>query len=119
MDAAAELRVLQPPRLTRRPRAAVSARAQGDAALRCAARGRPRPRLQWYKNGELLVESQYFRLSSERGPGSADLHILGLVELDSGVYQCVASNEVGNVQAEARLVVKPKGEEHSTYFPGC
>ena len=38
-----------------------------------------------------------------------NLKILGLVELDSGVYQCVASNPVGNVQASAQLIVRPEG----------
>lgn len=35
---------------------------------------------------------------------------MGVVEKDTGVYQCVASNPVGNVQASAQLIVDPKGE---------
>ena len=38
-----------------------------------------------------------------------NLKILGLVELDSGIYQCVATNPVGNVQAAAQLKVMKKG----------
>ena len=39
-----------------------------------------------------------------------NLKILGVVEKDTGVYQCVASNPVGNVQASAQLIVEPKSE---------
>ena len=38
-----------------------------------------------------------------------NLKILGSVELDSGIYQCVATNPVGNVQAAAQLKVLKKG----------
>ena len=38
-----------------------------------------------------------------------NLKILGSVELDSGIYQCVATNPVGNVQAAAQLKVSKKG----------
>ena len=39
----------------------------------------------------------------------SSLKILGLVERDSGVYQCVAINEVGNAQASAQLKVLRAG----------
>jgi neogenin len=39
-----------------------------------------------------------------------NLKILGLVELDSGIYQCVATNPAGNIQAGAQLKVVKKGE---------
>ena len=39
----------------------------------------------------------------------SSLKILGLVERDSGIYQCVANNEVGNAQASAQLKVLRAG----------
>ncbi len=39
----------------------------------------------------------------------SNLKILGVVEKDTGVYQCIASKPVGNVQASAQLLVLPKG----------
>ena len=38
------------------------------------------------------------------------LKILGLVSSDSGIYQCIATNEAGSVQAAAQLRVQSKGE---------
>ena len=43
-----------------------------------------------------------------------NLKILGSVELDSGIYQCVATNPVGNVQAAAQLKVSKKGTDKET-----
>ncbi len=60
-DASALLEVLRPPRLTRRPSDAAAA-ARADVELRCAADGVPDPRVQWYKNGDLIVESEYFQV---------------------------------------------------------
>ena len=37
------------------------------------------------------------------------LKILGLVSSDSGIYQCIATNEAGSVQAAAQLRVQSKG----------
>ena len=46
----------------------------------------------------------------------SSLKILGLVERDSGIYQCVANNEVGNAQASAQLKVLRAGTDRQTYF---
>ena len=46
-----------------------------------------------------------------------NLKILGVVEKDTGVYQCMASNPVGNVQASAQLIVQPKGEGGTATIP--
>lgn len=39
-----------------------------------------------------------------------NLKILGLVASDRGVYQCLASNSVGNIQAAAQLTILPSGK---------
>lgn len=103
-DASAQLDVLVAPVINRAPVNRVS-RVKGDIEFECGAEGNPRPAVQWYKNGDLIIESDYFKVV--RG---SNLRILGLVEHDSGVYQCVASNSVGNVQAAAQLKVLPKGK---------
>ena len=65
--------------------------------------GEPHPTVQWYKNGDLIIESEYFQIVSGQS-----LKILGLVGLDSGIYQCVATNLAGNVQSAAELKVLKK-----------
>lgn len=37
------------------------------------------------------------------------LRILGLVRNDQGVYQCIAENDAGSVQANAQLIVDSAG----------
>ena len=37
------------------------------------------------------------------------LKILGLVSSDAGIYQCIATNQAGAIQAAAQLQVRSKG----------
>jgi hypothetical protein len=64
-DAAVELAVLVPPAMVRRP--AVSGIAAGekeDILLECEASGVPAPEVTWYKNGDLIIQSEYFQVSA-------------------------------------------------------
>ena len=75
--------------------------------------------LSRYKNGDLIIESEYFQIVRE-----SNLKILGLVGLDAGIYQCVATNQVGNIQSSAELkVVKKFGKKNSNidsfFIPSC
>ena len=45
------------------------------------------------------------------------LKILGLVSSDSGIYQCIATNEAGSVQAAAQLRVQSKGRSFGEETP--
>lgn len=38
-----------------------------------------------------------------------NLQVQGLVKTDEGFYQCLAENEVGNIQASAQLVILDQG----------
>lgn len=38
-----------------------------------------------------------------------NLQVQGLVKTDEGFYQCLAENEVGNVQAGAQLIILDQG----------
>ena len=44
------------------------------------------------------------------------LKILGLVSSDAGIYQCIATNTAGSVQAAAQLQVRTKGNYPGTVF---
>ncbi|MBN3294320.1 DCC protein, partial [Polypterus senegalus] len=72
-----------------------------DIELECTVTGKPAPTVQWVKNGEVVIPSDYFQIV-----GGSNLHILGLVKSDEGFYQCVAENDAGNVQASAQLIIQ-------------
>ena len=77
--------------------------------LECELRGTAEPTIQWFKNGEIVIPSDYFQIDNGR-----NLRILGLVKSDAGVYQCFGSNPAGTVQAAAQLVVLETGKDTVT-----
>jgi len=88
--------------------------------LNCKAEGKPDPVIEWYKNGELLGPSSegrriflpfgdLFFLSVSDGRRK-DFGPDGTKESDSGVYWCIARNNVGTVRSRnATLQVGGKG----------
>ncbi|XP_070686327.1 contactin-1a-like isoform X2 [Pempheris klunzingeri] len=62
-----------------------------DYIMSCNASGKPKPRIRWLKNGELL-DNKEMRFSS-------------LTFDDSGMYQCIAENHHGVIYANAELRV--------------
>jgi len=113
VDAAATVTVLVPPYLVKKP---VSRQAyeKDDILYECEVEGRPKPNVQWFKNGDLIIQSEYFQMVSGN-----NLKILGLVGSDAGVYQCIATSEAGSVQASAQLQVLSKADpdSHTTTRP--
>uniref|UniRef100_A0A672UIW2 Netrin receptor DCC n=1 Tax=Strigops habroptila TaxID=2489341 RepID=A0A672UIW2_STRHB len=71
-----------------------------DVEFECTVSGKPVPTVEWIKNGEVVIPSDYFQIV-----GGSNLRILGLVKSDEGFYQCVAENEAGNAQASAQLII--------------
>ena len=86
-----------------------------DVVFACDVYGNPAPRIQWMKNGEVIINSNYFQISD----GGRSLRILGLVPTDRGVYQCLAENSVGNVQASAQLVIAESGRSRPHDASSC
>ena len=103
-DRTVALKINVLPHITTQPLNKVSIET-ADVEFECAASGRPLPTIHWLKNGEKIVPSEYFVIEPNR------LKILGLVKTDQGVYQCVATNDFGSVQAAAQLVVDSPGNE--------
>ena len=83
----------------------LAAHVTADVQFECKVTGEPGPSVTWRKNGDLVVPSDYFQILENN-----NLRILGLVASDAGLYQCLAENEVGNVQASAQLVVLESGK---------
>ncbi|GAB6031907.1 hypothetical protein CHUAL_010299 [Chamberlinius hualienensis] len=99
VDARASLEVQVAPRFVKQPTSR-TAYEKEDVELECEIYGRPEPTIQWLKNGELIVESEYFQFSS-----GYNLRILGLVIADSSIYQCFGTNPAGTIQSSAQLIV--------------
>ncbi|KAL8204084.1 UNVERIFIED_CONTAM: hypothetical protein K2H54_066970 [Gekko kuhli] len=76
-----------------------------DIEFDCAVSGKPVPTVQWIKNGEVVIPSDYFQIV-----GGSNLRILGLVKSDEGFYQCVAENDAGNAQTSAQLIIPEPGK---------
>ncbi|CAL4059823.1 unnamed protein product, partial [Meganyctiphanes norvegica] len=107
-DAVAHVRVNVSPRFLRKPENTFAYQKE-DIELECNVYGQPTPTVHWLKNGELIVESEYFQIVNGN-----NLKILGLVSTDSGMYQCLASNSAGDVQASAQLLVLKSDPESSS-----
>ncbi|XP_019617516.1 PREDICTED: neuronal cell adhesion molecule-like [Branchiostoma belcheri] len=60
-----------------------------DATILCEAAGTPTPEVSWKRNGEPLRDQPNRRVSG------TTLSLLDLVKDDSGVYQCIARNNLG------------------------
>ena len=103
VDATATLQVHVPPRFLKKP-SDRTALEKEDLELECAVYGKPEPRVQWLKNGDIILQNDYLQVVN-----GYNLRILGLMKLDSGIFQCVASNAAGNIQAAARLTIVDSG----------
>uniref|UniRef100_A0A8C5P8N7 DCC netrin 1 receptor n=1 Tax=Leptobrachium leishanense TaxID=445787 RepID=A0A8C5P8N7_9ANUR len=112
-SASAELTVTTPPRFLIHP-ANLYAYESMDIEFECDVSGKPPPTLKWVKNGEVVIPSDYFQIV-----GGRNLRILGLVKSDEGYYQCVAENEVGNIQTYAQLLVPQPAIPSSSLLPSA
>ncbi|KAF4082900.1 hypothetical protein AMELA_G00133910 [Ameiurus melas] len=103
VEAQAELTIQVPPQFLKRPTNTYAHEAT-DILFECEATGSPAPTIKWVKNGDAVVPSDYFRILKEQ-----NLQVQGLVKTDEGFYQCLAENEVGNIQASAQLIILDQG----------
>ncbi|KAK6631106.1 hypothetical protein RUM43_014202 [Polyplax serrata] len=99
VDAPTTVQVQVPPRFQKVPQDTIAYEKQ-DLELGCQAYGKPEPRIQWLKNGELIKVNDYIQFVN-----GYNLKILGLMKMDAGIFQCVAFNAAGNIQTAARLTV--------------
>ncbi|XP_055934961.1 neogenin-like isoform X2 [Argiope bruennichi] len=112
VDTSATLEVQVPPRFVKKPKT-VYAYEKEDVELECEVYGKPEPKVHWLKNGDAIIQSEYFKLVN-----GYNLRVLGLVRSDAGVYQCFAINPAGAVQATAQLILLQPGDQtHSKEVP--
>ncbi|XP_038625674.1 receptor-type tyrosine-protein phosphatase delta isoform X36 [Tachyglossus aculeatus] len=93
-----------PPRFTRTPvdQTGVSG---GVASFICQASGDPRPKIVWNKKGKKVSNQRFEVIEFDDGSGSV-LRIQPLrTPRDEAIYECVASNSVGEISVSTRLTV--------------
>ena len=74
------------------------------AALYCAVRGHPKPKVIWMKNKMEIGEDPKFLMTNHQGV--LTLNIRRPSPFDSGTYSCRAVNELGEALAECKLDVR-------------
>ncbi|XP_036406841.1 receptor-type tyrosine-protein phosphatase delta-like isoform X2 [Megalops cyprinoides] len=94
-----------PPKFLRTPNDQTGVQG-GVASFICQATGDPRPKIVWNKKGK-KVSNQRFEVVIEFDDGSGSvLRIQPLrTPRDEAIYECVASNSVGETSASTRLTV--------------
>ncbi|XP_058886140.1 receptor-type tyrosine-protein phosphatase delta-like isoform X2 [Acipenser ruthenus] len=93
-----------PPKFTRTPddQTGVSG---GVASFVCQAMGDPRPKIVWNKKGKKVSNQRFEVIEFDDGSGSV-LRIQPLrTPRDEAIYECVASNSVGETSSSTRLTV--------------
>ncbi|XP_014872355.1 receptor-type tyrosine-protein phosphatase F isoform X13 [Poecilia latipinna] len=77
----------------------------GVASFVCRSTGEPRPRITWMKKGK-KVSSQRFEVIEFDEGASSVLRIQPLrTHRDEAIYECTATNSVGEINANAKLTV--------------
>ena len=68
----------------------------------------PPPRFSWYANGKPIQQSQRFKVTYDE-TGLVTLIIFNAQQTDSGEYEFVAANEVGQISCKTVLNIQRKG----------
>ncbi|XP_057170964.1 protein sidekick-1 isoform X2 [Ursus arctos] len=100
--AEAFLSIIEPPYFTAEPESRMLAEVEDTVDIACRAMGVPLPTLQWYKDAVSIgtLQNPRYKMLSSGG-----LRIQGLRPEDSGIFQCFASNEGGEIQTYTYLDV--------------
>ncbi|XP_064449442.1 protein sidekick-1 isoform X4 [Mirounga angustirostris] len=100
--AKAFLSITEPPYFTAEPESRILAEVDDTVDIMCRAMGVPLPTLQWYKDAVSISKLQNPRYTMLSSGG---LRIQKLRPEDSGIFQCFASNEGGEIQTYTYLDV--------------
>ncbi|XP_042360589.1 myosin binding protein Ca [Plectropomus leopardus] len=83
-----------------------------SAAISCAVRGCPKPKIIWMKNNMIIGEDPKFLMQNNQGV--LTLNIRKPSMFDGGKYSCRAINDLGQDEVECKLevrAVQEKGQE--------
>lgn len=81
---------------------------ESPAILECVSNGNPKPQIQWLRNGEDIDTSSVD--SRFRIIGTGSLQIISAIDIDTGNYQCRASNSIdsSDIQISVQVQMPPK-----------
>ncbi|XP_054905941.1 palladin isoform X5 [Poeciliopsis prolifica] len=88
--------------------------------LECRVRGNPPLQVQWYRQGNEILDSPDFRILQKKPRSAAEseeictLVIAEAFPEDGGLFFCKASNALGSVSSTAQLTVNPAAEDSSS-----
>uniref|UniRef100_A0AAY5F2S2 protein-tyrosine-phosphatase n=1 Tax=Electrophorus electricus TaxID=8005 RepID=A0AAY5F2S2_ELEEL len=93
-----------PPRFTQTPIDQTGVQG-GVASFVCQATGEPQPRITWSRKGKKVTSQRFEVIDFEDGSSSV-LRVQPLrTPRDEAIYECVASNTVGEISISTRLTV--------------
>ncbi|XP_069843551.1 receptor-type tyrosine-protein phosphatase F isoform X10 [Dipodomys merriami] len=88
----------------------------GVASFVCQATGEPKPRITWMKKGKKVSSQRFEVIEFDDGAGSV-LRIQPLrVQRDEAIYECTATNSLGEINTSAKLSVLEE-EQLPSGFP--
>ncbi|XP_054724884.1 cell adhesion molecule DSCAML1-like [Uloborus diversus] len=80
-----------------------------SVTLKCVAQGNPLPQITWTLDSNQIPDSPRYRLGDYVRTGGDSTEVVSYVNLtsvrpeDGGLYECVASNEIGEVKHSSRV----------------
>ncbi|XP_039547927.1 protein tyrosine phosphatase receptor type Db isoform X3 [Pimephales promelas] len=103
------------PQFTRMPTDQIGVQG-GVASFVCQATGDPQPKITWSRKGKKVTNQRFEVIEFEDGSGSV-LRVQPLrTPRDEAIYECVASNDRGEISASTRLSVL-REDQLPTGFP--
>ena len=84
----------------------VSVQAGEKASFHVLVTGSPPPEVDWVKGDDKLEDAGRFAMLDNEEEGSFSLIVEDVKPEDSGKYECIAFNELGEVSCKANLVVE-------------
>ncbi|KAL2078251.1 hypothetical protein ACEWY4_025936 [Coilia grayii] len=77
-----------------------------SAAMSCAVKAFPRPKIIWMKNNMMLGEDPKYLMMNNQGVLTLNIRKLGM--FDGGKYICKAVNPLGEAAVECKLEIRPQ-----------
>ena len=75
------------------PESLVEVSSGEDIILKCQASGNPIPKIKWMKKEKEISLENHLKISNSK-------------PIDQGVYECIASNEIGRAIKEIKVIIK-------------